>query len=108
MLIALLIFCFNVLSNIPHAVLLSILIDVTGCLCLSSLHVLLRGTRFCAFRNSALTSASAANDMTALMIFARITIGLLIIWLTLSLLARNLYPPTCDLALDATRYAASE
>ena len=86
------------LFNIPHDVLLYVIIGVGGCLCPNSLLVIISGTRFCAFRKSAPTSAYAADAMTALMIFARISIGLLIIWLILSLLAKNVYPPTRDLA----------
>ena len=58
------------LSTTPTAVLLSICIGVLGCLCPSSYSVILAGTASRALINIAFNSASAADDITALMIWA--------------------------------------
>ena len=54
----------------PTAVLLSICIGVLGCLCPISCSVFLQGTASRALINIAPSSAFAADDMTALMIWA--------------------------------------
>ena len=59
----------------PMAVLLSICIGVLGCLCPISCSIFLQGTASRALINIALSSASAANDMRALMIWAILSIA---------------------------------
>ena len=63
--------CISLFTT-PHAVELSVCIGVGGCLCPSSLRVLRIGTAFFALMNSPPSSASAADDITALMIPASV------------------------------------
>ena len=86
--IALLLFCLNIPVRIPHAVLLSVLIGVAGCLCPNSSHVTHSGTSSFAFIYNAATSASAADAITTFIIFAMIAIGPLMICLLFFLLPR--------------------
>ena len=67
---ALLRFRLIVLFIIPFAVLLSVLIGTGHCLCPSSSNVVMCGTAFCALIYELPHSASAADDITAFMIFA--------------------------------------
>ena len=56
------------LLTMPSAVVLSVYIGVGGCLCPISSSVVLAGTAFLQLMKSAHSSASAADDMTALTI----------------------------------------
>ena len=70
----------------PLAVLLSVRSGVAGCGCPNSSHVIHNGSMSRAFMNSAPTSASAADDITDLIIFAMTDIGPLIICTVLLLI----------------------
>ena len=92
----------------PLAVLLSVCIGVAGCGCHNSSHVTRSGSNCRAFIYKALISASAADDITPLIIFAIIDMGPLIICLLLILFPKYVYPAARDHAPVATKYAASE
>ena len=68
--ITLLLFCLKIPVKILHAVLLSVLIGVEGCLFSNSSHVTHSGTSSFVFMYNAATSASAVDAITAI-IFLR-------------------------------------
>ena len=63
--------------RMPWAVELSVQIEVAGCLCPSSLRVLMSGTAWVAFMKRAAISASAALEHTFFMILANTETDLL-------------------------------
>ena len=59
----------------PSAVVLSACIGVSGCLCPISFSMFIAGTALQQLMNSAQSSASAADDMTALIILEIVVLG---------------------------------
>ena len=70
--IALVLFGWILLDTTPIAVLLPVCIGVLGCLCPNSSKVFLMGTASLALKYIPPSSASAADDITALIIFATV------------------------------------
>jgi hypothetical protein len=93
------------ISLFTHAVELSIWTGVGGCLCPSSSNVVRIGTAILALINSPPSSASAANDITALIIFATVCTALLSRGSFSSSLKKKC-PPVWLRALGSLRYDA--
>ena len=90
----------------PCAVVLSVCIGVGGCLCPISLRAWRAGMASRRFMKSALSLASAAEDMTDLMILATVETHLLVVGY-LALLDKKKWAPALLLALDSERYEES-
>ena len=86
----------------PMAVLLSICIGVLGCSCPISCSVFLQGTASRVLLNIAPSSTSAADDMTALMIWAVLSIAPLLAGSSL-FSERKKWPPALLCALGLLR-----
>ena len=96
--------CFwdNLLFSSPFAVDLSVCIGVFGCRCPSSSSVFLAGTTSLQFINSAPSSASAADDITAFIIRETFITAPLFAGIY-SFPAMNQFPPALILAFDSDK-----
>ena len=88
------------------AVELSVFIGVRGCRCPSSSSVCHIDTAIFALMNSAPSSASAADDMTAFIICDKFRTTWLLVGMW-SWFARNMWPPSLLLAFASNRYDVS-
>ncbi len=87
------------------AVELSVCMGVRVCGCSISLRVCCMETAILVLMNSALSLASAANDITALIICEMLSIAPLLVGMS-SLNALNMWPPALLQALGSDRYNA--
>ena len=90
----------------PCAVVLSVYIGVGGCLCPISSSAWRAGMASRQLMKSALSSASAAEDITDLMILATVRTDPLLVGYS-AVLDKKKCPPARLLALDSERYEAS-
>ena len=90
----------------PCAVVLSVCIWVWGYLCPISLSAWRAGMALRQLMKSALSSASAAEDMTDLMILATVRTEPLLVGYSVEL-DKKKWPPARLLALDSERYEVS-
>ena len=94
------------LLTTPSTVVLSVCVGVSGCLCPISSIVFLAGTASWQFMNSAQSSASASDGMTALIILEIAVTAPLFVGSASSSVMKKC-PPALLLDFDSERYNAS-